>query len=81
MRLGEAVTTSIRRVPGKLWVARFFVAMVPRLVGSSGDVEYVWYGDWGPCWQGVFLHLNFAIVLIFFGKIVFFVFKHSILVL
>ena len=32
-------TSTIRRVPGKIWVARFFVAMTSRLAGSSGDVE------------------------------------------
>ena len=37
--LGEAATSTIRRVPGKIWVARFFVAMTSRLAGSSGDVE------------------------------------------
>ena len=45
MQLGEAVTTTTRCLLGKIGVARFFVAMVPRLVGSSlvsrGDAECV----------------------------------------
>ena len=45
MQLGEAVTTTTRCLLGKIGVARFFVAMAPRLVGSSlvsrGDAECV----------------------------------------